>query len=97
MTRDMDLNFSSVVSFLDRKFSKTPLCLPEVPSYSYKGRELKLEIIVYSHPRIAKIVAKIINLKNYDREPAYEFSYDLNGLSMTTFQRDIDDLISKIN
>lgn len=97
MTRDIDLNFSSVVSFLDRKLSKTQLYLPEVPSYSYKGRESKLEIIVYPNPRIAKIVAKIISLKDYAREAAYECSYDLNELSMTTFQRDIDDLISKIN
>lgn len=94
--KQMERNFSLVVDFLDRKFRKTPLYLREVPSYFYKGRESKLEIIVYSNPRIAKIDVKVIDLTNYDREAAYECSYDLDGMSITTFQRDIDDLISKM-
>lgn len=90
-------NFSKVVDFLDRKFHRTHLYLPEVPSYIYKGNESKLEITVFSNPKIAKIDIRMIGLKNYDREPSFECSYDLDGLSMTMFQRHIDDLISKIN
>lgn len=90
-------NFSLVVKFLDRKFRKTQLHLSEVPSYFYKGNELKLEIIVFSNPKVAKIDVRIINFKSYDREPAFQCSYDLDGLSMAKFQRHIDDLISTIN
>lgn len=90
------LNFSSVVDFLDRKFHKAQLYLPEVPSYQYIGNESKLEMTVYSNPKIAKVDVRIIELKNYDREPAFECSYDLNNLSMSMFQRQIDDLVSKI-
>ncbi|MGV2827784.1 hypothetical protein [Myxosarcina sp. GI1(2024)] len=93
----IELNFSSVVNFLDRKFRKTQLYLREVPSYLYKGNESKLEITVFSNPKIAKIDVRVINLKNYDREPSFECSYDLEGLSITTFQRAIDDLIATIN
>ena len=93
----IDRNFSLVVNFLDRKFRKPQIHLREVPSYFYRGSELKLEITVYSNPKIAKIDVRIINLKNYDREPSFECSYDLDGLSMTTFQRHIDDLISKMD
>ena len=90
-------NFSLVVDFLDRKFRTTPIHLQEVPSYFYKGNESKLEITVFPNPKIAKIDVRMIGLKNYDREPSFECSYDLDGLSMTAFQRHIDDLISKIN
>lgn len=90
-------NFSSVVNFLDRNFRKSSVHLPEVPSYFYKGRKSKLEVTVYSNPRIARIDVKIIGLKDYEREPAFESSYDLDGLSITTFQRQIDDLISKMS
>lgn len=90
-------NFSLVVDFLDRKFHRTHLYLPEVPSYLYKGSKSKLEITVFSNPKIAKIDIRMIGLKNYDREPSFECSYDLDGLSMTKFQRHIDDLISTIN
>ena len=89
-------NFSLVVAFLDRKFRRTHLYLPEVPSYLYKGSESKLEITVFSNPKIAKIDVRMIGLKNYDREPSFECSYDLDGLSMTMFQRHIDNLISTI-
>jgi hypothetical protein len=92
----IDRNFSSVVDFLERKFRKNQINLPEVPSYFYKGNESKLEVTVYSHPNIAKIDVRKIDLKNYDREPAFECSYDLNSLSITTFERTINDLISKI-
>ncbi len=88
-------NFSSVVDFLDRKFSRTPVYLPEAPCYLYKGKKSKLEITVFSNPQIGKVDVRIIGLKNYDREPAYECSYDLAGLSIPMFQRAIDDLISK--
>ena len=90
-------NFSSVVNFLDRKFRKSPIYLREVPSYLYKGRNSKLEITVYSNPRVAKIDVRIIGLKDYDREPAFESTYQLYGLSMSAFQRHIDDLISKMD
>lgn len=93
----IDRNFSLVVAFLDRKFRRTHLYLPEVPSYMYKGSKSKLEITVFSNPKIAKIDVRMIGLKNYDREPSFECSYDLDVLSMTMFQRHIDDLISKIN
>ncbi len=93
----IDLNFSSVVNFLDRKFRKTQIHLPEVPSYMYKKNGSKLEITVYSNPKIAKIDVRMINLKNYDREASFECSYNLDGLSMTEFQRHIDDLISQMN
>lgn len=90
-------NFSLVVDFLDRRFRKTPLQLPDLPSYLYKGSKSKLEITVFSNPKVAKIDVRIIGLKNYDREPAFECSYDLDGLSMTKFQGDIDDLISRMD
>lgn len=90
-------NFPLVVDFLESKFRKTQLHLAEVPSYFYKKYESKLEVTVYSHPKIAKIDVRIINLRNYDREPSFECSYDLAGLSLSTFQRDIDDLIFKMN
>ncbi|GAB4546263.1 MAG: hypothetical protein Tsb0014_40720 [Pleurocapsa sp.] len=92
----IDRNFSSVVDFLERKFRKNHIHLREVPSYFYQGNESKLEVTVYSHPNIARIDVRKIDLKNYDREPAFESSYDLNSLSITTFEREIDDLISKI-
>lgn len=95
--QDIDLNFSLVTDYLDRKFRKTQIHLPEVPIYMYKGNEFKLEITVYSNPKIARIDIRMINLKNYDREAAFECSYDLDRLSMTEFQRQIDDLISTIN
>ena len=90
-------NFSSVVEYLDRKFGKSPIHLIEVPSYSYKGNKSKLEITVYPSPTIAKVGVRIMGLKNYDREPAYECSYDLDSLSMTVFQRAIEDLISRMD
>ena len=93
----IERNFSLVVDFLERKFGKARLHLPEVPTYMYKGSKSKLEITVYSNPKIAKIDVRIIGLKNYDREPAFECNYDLNGLSMATFQRHIDELISKMS
>ncbi len=93
----IDRNFSLVVDFLDHKFRKTQIHLREVPSYFYRGSKSKLEITVYSNPKIAKIDIRMISLKNYDREPSFECSYDLDGLSMTTFQRHIDELISKMD
>ncbi|MEM8720661.1 MAG: hypothetical protein AAGE84_15400 [Cyanobacteria bacterium P01_G01_bin.39] len=90
-------NFSSVVDYLDRRFSKTQIHLPEVPSYRYTGNKSKLEITVFSNPQIAKIDVKMIGLKDYEREPSFEASYDLSGLSIATFQRDIDDLISRMD
>lgn len=92
----IEQNFSLVVNFLDRKFRKTQIHLPEVPSYFYKGSESKLEVTVFSDPKIAKIDIRMISLNDYDREPSFECSYDLDGLSMTVFQRHIDDLISTI-
>ena len=93
----IERNFSLVVDLLDRKLRKTSIHLSEVPCYFYKGNELKLEIAVFSDPRIAKINLRMMNLRNYDREPSFECSYDLDGLSITTFQKHIDDLISEIN
>ena len=93
----IDRNFSLVVDFLERKFRKARVHLPEVPSYFYKGNKSKLEITVFSNPQIAKIDVRIINIRNYDREPSFECSYDLDGLSITTFQRQIDDLISRMD
>ena len=90
-------NFSLVVDFLDRKLRKTNIHLSEVPYYFYNGNESKLEITVFSNPGIAKIDVRMIKLKNYDREPFFECSYDLDGLSMATFQSHIDDLRSQIN
>ena len=92
----INLNFSSVVDLLDRKFHRTPLYLPEVPSYIYKGNESKLEITVFSDPTIAQIDIRMIDLNNYDREPSFECSYDLYGLSISEFQRHIDDLRRKV-
>ena len=87
-------NFSSVVDFLDRKFRKTQVHLQEAPCYFYKQNKSKLEVTVFSNPQIAKIDVRMIGLKNYDREPSYECSYDLDGLSIAMFQRAIEDLIS---
>ena len=93
----IDRNFSLIVDLLDRKLSKPTINLSEVPNYFYKGNESKLEITVFSNPRIATIDVRMIKLKNYDREPFFECSYDLNELSMATFERAIDDLISQVN
>ncbi len=90
-------NFSLVVDFLNRKFRKTPIHLLESPCYFYKGNKSKLEITVFSNPQIAKIDVRMIGLKNYDREPSYECSYDLDGLSIVMFQRAIDDLMSRMD
>ena len=90
-------NFSLVIDFLNRKFRKTQVHLQEAPCYFYKGNKSKLEITVFSNPQIAKIDVRMIGLKNYDREPSYECSYDLDGLSIAIFQRAIDDLISRMD
>ena len=90
-------NFSSVVDFLERKFRKTPIHLRETPCYFYKGNKSKREITVFSDPQIGKIDVRMIGLKNYDREPSYECSYDLDGLSIAMFQRAIDDLMSRMD
>ena len=90
-------NLALVVNFLERKFRKNSIHLQEVPSYLYKGNKSKLEITIFSNPQIAKIDVRIIGLKNYDREPAFECSYDLARLSMGSFQRQIEDLISKMS
>ncbi|MGD1922555.1 MAG: hypothetical protein ACFCAD_28865 [Pleurocapsa sp.] len=88
-------NSSLVIDFLNRKFRTTPIHLVEAPCYFYKGKKSKLEITVFSNPQIAKVDVRIIGLKNYDREPVYECSYDLASLSIPTFQRSIEDLISQ--
>lgn len=88
-------NSSMVIDFLDRKFGRTPVHLSEVPCYFYKGKKSKLEITVFSNPQIAKVDVRIISLKNYDREPAYECSHSLDRLSISTFQKSIDELISQ--
>ena len=90
-------NFSLVVDFLERKFRTTPIHLQEAPCYFYKGNKSKLEITVSSNPQIAKVDVRMIGLKNYDREPSYECSYDLDGLSIAIFQRAIDDLVSRMD
>ncbi|MEM8676139.1 MAG: hypothetical protein AAGF83_20060 [Cyanobacteria bacterium P01_G01_bin.67] len=87
----------SIVNYLERKFRRTSVHLPEVPSYFYLGNKSKLEVTIHSNPQIAKIDVRIIGLKNYDREPAFECSYDLAGLSASRFQREIDDLISRMD
>ena len=93
----IERNFSSVVNFLERNLSKPSVNLSEVPCYFYMGNNSKLEVTVFSNPRIAKIDVRMIKLKNYDREPFYEYSYDLDGLSMPGFQKAIDNLMSQIN
>ena len=93
----IDRNFSNVVDFLDGKFSKTSVQLSEVPCYFYLGNESKLEVTVFSNPRIATIDVRMINLKNDAKEPSFESSYDLAGVSMTTFKKAMDDLISQTN
>ena len=90
-------NFALVVDFLDRKFRKTQIHLQETPCYFYKGNKSKLEITVLSDPRIAKINVRIIGFKSFDREPYYQCSYDLDGLSIAMFQKDIDDLMSRMD
>ncbi len=92
----IDRNFSSVIDFLDRKLRKTSVHLVETPCYFYLGHEAKLEVTVFSNPRIASVDVRMMKLKNYDRDPYFERSYDLKGLSITMFQKDIDDLISQI-
>ena len=92
----INLNSSLVVDYLNRKFSKKNLHLPEVPIYMYKGKESKLEITVVSTPSVARVDVRIISLKDYDREAAFECSYDLETLSMGEFQRHIDDLLFQI-
>ncbi|WP_253274245.1 hypothetical protein [Myxosarcina sp. GI1] len=93
----IDRNFASVVSFLDSKFDKTYLRSSEVPSYFYKGNKFKLEVTVFANPRIAKIDIRVISLKSYDRESAFECSYNLNELSMDMFKSSINYLISTLN
>lgn len=93
----IERNFSLVIDILDRKLSKPTVNLSEVPNYFYQRNESKLEITVFSNPKIAIIDVRMMKLKNYDREPFFECSYDLDGLEIATFQRAIDDLISQIN
>ncbi|VEP18364.1 conserved hypothetical protein [Hyella patelloides LEGE 07179] len=93
----IERNFSNVVDFLDRKLHKTNIHLKEVPCYFYQGNESKLEITVFSNPRIATIDVRMINVRNDAREPYFECSYDLADLSMTVWEKAIDDLISKTN
>ena len=95
--QNIDRNVASVIDFLDHKFRKTQVHLTESPCYFYRGNKSKLEIIVFSNPQIGKIDVRMIGLKNYDREPAYECSYDLNGLSIAAFRRAIEDLISRMD
>ena len=95
--QDIRRNFSLVVDFLDRKFRKTPIHLQETPCYFYKGSKSKLEITVLPDPRIAKINVRITGIRSFDREPYYECSYDLDGLSIAVFQKAIDDLISRMD
>lgn len=92
----IERNFSLVVDFLDRKLRRTNVHLSEVPCYFYKGNESKLEIRVFSDPRIGKIDLRILNLRNYDREPSLQCNYDLDELSIAMFQKRVDDLISEI-
>ena len=92
----IDDKFSSIINFLDRKLHKTSVHLVEAPCYFYLGNEAKLEVTVFSNPRIATVDVRMMKLKNYDRDPYFERSYDLNGLSVTMFEKDIDDLISEI-
>ncbi|MEL6494184.1 MAG: hypothetical protein AAFQ41_03550 [Cyanobacteria bacterium J06623_7] len=89
-------NVSAVTNFLDRKFRRTQVHLSEAPCYFYLGNRSKLEVTVFSNPQIAKVDVRIITLKSYDREPAYEHSYDLNGLSVAMFIRSIEDLMSQM-
>ena len=93
----IERNFSKVVDFLDHKFRKTRIHLSEAPCYFYRGNKSKLEITAFSNPTIAKIDVRVISLGNYEREPSFECSYDLDGLSMATFQRHMEDLISTTN
>ena len=95
--RTNDNNFSSVVNFLNHKLRKTSVQLVETPCYFYVGKEAKLEITVFSNPGIAKVDVRMIKLNNFDRDPYFERSYDLNGMSMGSFQRDIEDLVSRTN
>ena len=90
-------NSSSIVDFLNRNFRRTPIHLQEAPCYFYKGNKSKLEITVFSNPQIAKVDVRMITLKNYDREPSYECSYDLDGLSIAMFEREINDLIFRMD
>ena len=90
-------NLNSVVNYLEHKFRRTSVHLTEVPCYFYLGNKSKLEVTVHSNPQIAKVDVRIIGLKNYDREPAFTASYDLAGLSGSQFQREIDDLISRMD
>ena len=90
-------NFSQVIDFLDTKLRKTSVHLSEAPCYFYTGKELKLEVTVFSNPTIATIKVRILNLRNYDREPSFECSYDLDGLSIAMFQERINDLIAEID
>ena len=89
-------NFSLVVDFLDRKLSRTSVHLVDTPCYYYQGNGAKLEITVFSNPSIGTVDVRMMKLKNHDRDPFFESSYDLKGLSITTFERDIEDLISQI-
>ena len=93
----IDRNFSDVVDFLDRKFRKTPIHLQETPCYFYKGHKSKLEITVLPDPRIAKVNVRITGIRSFDREPYYQCSYDLDGLSIAVFERAINDLISEMD
>ena len=95
--QNIDRNVASVIDFLNYKFRKTQVHLTESPCYFYRGNKSKLEVIVFSNPQIGKIDVRMIGLKNYDREPAYECSYDLDGLSVAAFKRAIEDLISRMD
>lgn len=94
--RAIESNFNLVVDFLDRRLSKTNVQLSKTPCYFYNGSDSKLEIIVFSNPGIATIDIRLMRLKSDDKEPYFESSYDLDGLSMNTFKKAIDDLVFQI-
>jgi len=90
-------NLAAVIDFLNHKLGKTQIHLLESPCYIYQGNKSKLEIVVFANPQIGKIDVRIITLHSYDREPAYEHSYDLDGLSVPMFIRAIEDLMSRMD
>lgn len=95
--QNVDGIFASVVDFLDHKLKKTSIQLLETPCYFYRGTNSKLEVIVFSNPGIASIDIKLLGLGDAAKEPYFQHSYDLYGLSISVFKREIDDYIFKCN
>lgn len=90
-------NFASVINYLNSRMRTTSVQLVDNPCYFLVGNKAKIEITVYSNPRVGTVDIRMMKLKNFDREPFFETRHDIATLSMPAFEREIENLISQLN